>query len=83
LRQVWGDLLGKYFQNAFQLGTLYIDASNDTVVPTKPKVEMQHFAQAQFTHIVDYRHYSKIATSYWQGKLYPTTLCQNWHHITR
>lgn len=27
-RRVWGDLRGQYFQNAFQLGTLYIDVAN-------------------------------------------------------
>jgi len=37
LRLVWGDLRGEFFQNAFQLGTLYLDVSNDTVTPTKPR----------------------------------------------
>lgn len=47
-RQVWGDLRGQYFQNAFQLGSLYIDVANDTVTPTKPQVEILPFEQAQF-----------------------------------
>lgn len=47
-RQVWGDLRGQYFQNAFQLGGLYVDVSNDTVVPTKPKVEILSFEAANF-----------------------------------
>lgn len=70
-RRVWGDLRGSYFQNAFQLGTLYLDVSNDTVTPTKPKVEILPFAQAQFVAIRDYRHFSQIALNYWQGEIHP------------
>ena len=39
-RSVWGVLREQYFQNAIQLGGLYVDVSNDTVVVTKPKVEI-------------------------------------------
>ena len=49
MNQVWGDLRGEYFQNAFLAGTLYIDVSNDTVVRTKPPVEIMPWAQARFT----------------------------------
>lgn len=70
-RQVWGDLRGSYFQNAFQLGTLYLDVSNDTVTPTKPKVEILPFADAQFVAIRDYQHFSEVARRYWQGELHP------------
>jgi hypothetical protein len=70
-RQVWGDLRGQYFQNAFQLGTLYVDVSNDTVVPTKPKVEILPFEQANFHPIADYAHFGLIASRYWQDDVYP------------
>lgn len=70
-RQVWGDLRGQYFQNAFQLGSLYVDVSNDTVVPTKPKVELLPFDQAQFIPIRDFKHFSQIARSYWGDEIYP------------
>lgn len=70
-RQVWGDLRGQYFQNAFQVGSLYIDVSNDTVTPTKPKVEILPFHQAQFIPIRDFRHFSQIARSYWGDEIYP------------
>ncbi len=70
-RQVWGDLRGQYFQNAFQLGTLYVDVSNDTVVPTKPKVEILPFEQAGFHPINDYAHFGLIASRYWQDEVYP------------
>lgn len=70
-RQVWGDLRGQYFQNAFQLGTLYIDVANDTVTPTKPKVEILPFDEAQFVPIRDFGHFRQIAASYWQDQIYP------------
>lgn len=70
-RQVWGDLRGQYFQNAFQLGTLYVDVSNDTVVPTKPKVEVLPFTAAQFVPIEDFAHFRRIASRYWQDQVYP------------
>lgn len=71
LRQVWGDLRGQYFQNAFQLGSLYVDVSNDTVVPTKPKVEVLPFAAANFIPIRSFAQFRQIATSYWEDQIYP------------
>lgn len=71
LRQVWGDLRGQYFQNAFQLGSLYVDVSNDTVVPTKPKVEVLPFAAANFIPIRSFTQFRQIATAYWQDQIYP------------
>lgn len=70
-RQVWGDLRGQYFQNAFQLGSLYVDVSNDTVVPTKPKVEVLPFEAANFVPIRCFAQFRQIATSYWQDQVYP------------
>lgn len=70
-RQVWGDLRGQYFQNAFQVGTLYIDVANDTVTPTKPKVEILPFDEAQFVPIRDFGHFRQIARRYWDDEVYP------------
>ena len=70
-RQVWGDLRGQYFQNAFQVGTLYIDVANDTVTPTKPKVEILPFHEAQFVPIEDFAHFSRVARRYWHHEIYP------------
>lgn len=64
-RQVWGDLRGEFFQNAFLIGTLYIDVSNDTVTPTKPKVEILPFEQAGFVPVRDYLHYARMTRQYW------------------
>lgn len=71
MRRVWGDLRGSYFQNAFQVGTLYVDVANDTVVPTKPKVEILPFDQSGLTPIKDYHHFARIAESYWDAKAWP------------
>lgn len=74
LRQVWGDLRGAFFQNAFQLGGLYVDVSNDTVVPTKPQVEVLPFAAARLTPVGDFHHFARLAERYWQGRMYPNHL---------
>lgn len=71
MNQVWGDLRGAYFQNAFLAGTLYIDVSNDTVVPTKPPVEILPFEQARFTAVADFVHFARVAERYWQARIYP------------
>jgi hypothetical protein len=70
-RLVWGDLRGEFFQNAFQLGVLYLDVSNDTVTPTKPKVEILPFAQARLIPVADYRHFARISSRYWKHQVYP------------
>tara|TARA_R110000796_G_C14544182_1_gene433237 strand:- start:987 stop:2177 length:1191 start_codon:yes stop_codon:yes gene_type:complete len=71
VRQVWGDLRAEFFQNAFQVGTLYVDVANDTVTPTKPKVEILPFAEANLVPIADFRHFTSLATTYWQARIYP------------
>lgn len=71
MRRVWGDLRGQYFQNAFQVGTLYVDVANDTVSPAKPKVEILPFDEAGLTPIRDFEHFSRIARVYWGHEVYP------------
>lgn len=74
LRRVWGDLRGQYFQNAFLMGSLYVDVSNDTVVVTKPKVEILPFNASGLHSIRDYDHFGQIAESYWQVSAWPNHL---------
>lgn len=71
VRQVWGDLRGEFFQNAFQVGTLYVDVANDTVTPSKPKIEIQSFIEANFVPIRDFHHFAHLAAHYWQVRVYP------------
>ena len=71
LRRVWGDLRGQYFQNALLIGSLYVDVANDTVVITKPKVEILPFHLSGLSPIRDYQHFARIAESYWQVSVWP------------
>lgn len=73
-RQVWGDLRGEYFQNAFLMGTLYVDVSNDTVFSHKPKVEILPFNTARFVPVKDFRHFSQVVRSYWKAEVFPNHL---------
>lgn len=73
-RKVWGDLRGAYFQNAMQLGAWYVDVANDTVTPTKPKVEIVAFAQSDMRPILDFQHFAAVATRYWEVTVYANTV---------
>ncbi|MGO4573994.1 hypothetical protein [Microvirga sp. 2TAF3] len=70
-RLVWGDLRGEYFQNAFLIGTLYVDGANDTVLATKPPVEILPYAEARFFPVGDYHHFARIASRYWNARIFP------------
>lgn len=74
VRRAWGDLRGQYFQNALIIGTLYVDVANDTVVVTKPPVEILPFADAAFKPIADCLHFARIAQSYWKHRILPNHL---------
>lgn len=74
LRHVWGDLRGRYFQNAFLLGSWYLDVANDTVDPTKPAVELLPFSEANLRPIASYAHFATLAARYWNVTLYPNHL---------
>lgn len=74
IRQIWGDLRGEYFQNAFLFGDLYVDVSNDTVVPTKPKVEILPFSEANLTAIRDFHHFGNLVQRYWKAEAFPNFL---------
>jgi hypothetical protein len=71
---IWGDLRGQYFQNAMQFGSLYVDVANDTVVATKPQVEILPMAESGYSPITDYEHFCRIARVYWQAECYANTV---------
>lgn len=70
VRRVWGALRGQFFQNALQVGGLYVDVSNDTVDVNKPKVEILPMEWSGFTTIRDAAHFASIAEPYWNEKIY-------------
>lgn len=71
IRPVWGDLRHSYFQNAWQIGDLYVDVANDSVLRTKPKVEILAFDNAEFYAIKDYESYARLAETYWHARAIP------------
>lgn len=74
VRTVWGALRRQYFQNALQLGALYVDVANDTVVVTKPKIEILPMAESGLEPLRDLEHFSEIAAVYWGASVYANTL---------
>jgi hypothetical protein len=70
VRPVWGALREQYFQNAVQFGALYVDVSNDTVVVTKPKVEILPLVDSGLVPVCDAAHFALIAGRYWRAQVY-------------
>lgn len=72
-KMVWGVLRGRFFQNALQLGSLYVDVSNDTVDVRKPKVEILPMTEAGLALVEDGAHFARIAEAYWKVRIYANT----------
>lgn len=73
VRRRWGVLRESFFQNALEAGSLYIDVSNDTVVTTKPKVEILLMADSGLAPVKDAAHFARIAERYWKCRAYVNT----------
>lgn len=67
---VWGALRDRYFQNAFQFGSLYVDVSNDTVDVRKPAIEILPMAESGLLNVSNVAHFVRIARAYWEGEYY-------------
>ncbi len=74
VRTVWGVLREQYFQNAIQFGSLYVDVSNDTVVVSKPKVEILPIEASGLVNVSDLAHFRRTAERYWGATLYANHL---------
>ncbi len=72
--EIWGDLRSQYFQNAIQIGTLYVDVANDTVDTTKPKIEILPLAESGFQSVTTFEHFLLVARRYWGGQFYANTV---------
>ncbi|WP_374632638.1 hypothetical protein [Ferrovibrio sp.] len=70
IRSIWGILRGRYFQNALQIGALYVDVGNDTVDPKKPQIEILPLAESGMESVRDIAHCATIAASYWETEVY-------------
>ena len=75
LRKVWGALRGVYFQNAIAIGDWYLDVSNDTVNPNKPRIEVLPLAQSGLAHITSFEQFVPVARSYWEVTVYRNEVC--------
>lgn len=74
VRSVWGVLRDQYFQNALQFGGLYVDVSNDTVVVTKPKVEILPIESSGLVSVRDLAHFRQTAERYWGATVHANHL---------
>lgn len=71
VKGVWGVQKGIYFQNAIQLGDLWCDLANDTVVVTRPAVEVCPLAEAGFEELASFEQFTRVAACYWGQDAYP------------
>lgn len=74
IKRIWGALRGVYFQNAMQAGSYYIDVANDTVDPSKDKVEIRPLEQSGFRNLQSYHEFADVAEGYWKCQMIP-----NWY----
>lgn len=74
LKKVFVLLKGRYFQNAMQLGNLYVDVANDTVFVEKPKIEWAHINDVDFENADDWRTVAAVGRRYYTVELYPNFL---------
>lgn len=74
VKSIWGALRGRFFQNAMQFGSLYVDVANDTVTITKPKVEIMPMAESGIVAVRDVAHFAEIAGIYLGARVYPNIL---------
>jgi len=74
VKGIYGISDGKYFQNAFQVGDLYIDVSNDTVDPKKEQVVVMPLDEVQFENIDSYETYLDVIENYWGCTVFPNHL---------
>lgn len=72
--KIWGVLRESYFQNAIQLGPLYVDVANDTVTVTKPKIEILPMDAAGMAPVASLAHFATIARRYWGVEIYRNTV---------
>lgn len=74
IRQQWGVLREAHFHNALEVGSLYVDVSNDTVDLAKPKVEILPMRESGLALIEGPGHFVRIAELYWKVRVYANTI---------
>lgn len=74
LKKIFVLLKGVYFQNALQLGNLYVDVANDTVFIDKPKIEWLRIEDVRFENAESWRAVAAVGRRYYEVELYPNLL---------
>jgi hypothetical protein len=74
---IWGQLRNEFFQTCFQLGAYYVDISNDTVVVTKPKLEICLLKDSAFKNISTFQEFFDIKEKYHEVEIYPNLYFPN------
>lgn len=70
-RRVWGHQRGRGMRHALLVGTLLIDAAQDSVDAALPPVALTPFAQAGLTPVRDHRHLALLAEAQWHAHVFP------------
>jgi hypothetical protein len=70
-KKVFVLLKRRYFQNALQLGNLYLDVANDTVFVEKPKIEWAAIESVDFENADDWPTLAAVGRRYYEVDLYP------------
>ena len=69
-KRIWGEVRQKYFQNAIQIGAIYLDVSNDTVDIKKTKTEWALLSECNFSCFDSFHSYARILESYHEKELF-------------
>lgn len=70
-KRVYIILKGLYFQNALQLGNVYLDIANDTVEASKPCLEWMPIADVDYVNLEDLDVLANVAERYHRCRVYP------------
>lgn len=74
LKKIFVLLKGVYFQNAIQLGNLYVDVANDTVFADKPQIEWLRIEDTPFENADAWPPVAEVGRRYYGVELYPNLL---------
>jgi hypothetical protein len=74
VRDVFVILKGRYFQNAMQVGNLYVDVANDTVDRSKHWLEWSPVGDVPFENAGDLSRLGSVAAAYLGCTVHPNTV---------
>ena len=74
MRDVFVISKGRYFQNAIQVGNLYVDVANDTVDPSKHWLEWAPVREVQYENVSDIARIAQVSAAYHGCAVHPNTV---------